>query len=414
VKRRALACLLLGAALYVGGALPASAAAPVAGRAKLTDYFTKEDLARARRYRAPAYAVSFLRLAAEIGAVLVLGLGWGTRRLGALGARIAGERWWLQAVVLAIAINVVLMLVALPFGGARLALDRAWGLSTQTVGGFFADAGRALLFQGVLGIVVALGFFGIARALPERWPAVAAGGAVTLTFALSMLWPLVYEPLFNRFTPVDASLRDRIVALGEKSGVRVGSVVVADASRRTTTQNAYVSGLGATKRVVLYDSLLRKSSPQSVDLVVAHELGHVKHNDVLKGTVLAAIGAVIGVVIIRRLLSSAAVTSYLGIGGASDPRALPFLVLFITLAGLLTLPLSNWYSRRIEADADRHAVTATRDVRTAIDVEVALARDNISDLSPNPVIRAIFFTHPAPLERIENELAVARRIGVEP
>ncbi|MCA1834654.1 MAG: M48 family metalloprotease, partial [Actinobacteria bacterium] len=108
------------------------------------------------------------------------------------------------------------------------------------------------------------------------------------------------------------------------------------------------------------------------------------------------------------------VKSYLGISGASDVRALPFLVMFITIAGLLTLPVGNWYSRRIEADADRHAVHVTRDIQTAVQVEVSLARDNISDIEPNPVIRWIFFSHPAPLERIALQQAEAAKLGLTP
>ncbi|MCA1833976.1 MAG: M48 family metallopeptidase, partial [Actinobacteria bacterium] len=374
-RRLIVACALLGGALWVVSPA-AGASTSRAERVKVADYFTKDDIARARRYRAPAYAFSFLALAAQIAAVLVLGLAWGTRRLASLADRTAGQRWWLQAIVLALAVSFILALVDLPFGAAREALDRAWGLSTRNAGGFLGDFVKGFAFQAVLAVIVALAFFWITRTLPRGWPVAAAGAAVVLTFVLSMLWPLVYEPLFNKFTPVEPELRARIVAIGEKSGVRIGSVVIADASRRTTRQNAYVSGLGSTKRVVLYDTLLDKSTPKEVDLVVAHEFGHVKHNDVVKGTAFGALGAVAGVVVMWLLLSSATVKSYLGISGASDVRALPFLVMFITVAGLLTLPVGNWYSRRIEADADRHAVHVTRDIQTAVQVEVSLARDN--------------------------------------
>ena len=124
-----------------------------------------------------------------------------------------------------------------------------------------------------------------------------------LTVGLVYLLPVVYEPLFNRFTPVEGEVRDRVLAIAQRAGVRVDDVLVADASRRTTRQNAYVSGLGATKRVVLYDTLLAKSTPEEVDLVVAHELAHVAHRDVLKSTVIGSAGAALLVLLIWRLVS---------------------------------------------------------------------------------------------------------------
>lgn len=405
--------VVLGAALLVPAAIHArpAGAQPAKERVDLRDYFTAEDFARSKRYRSPRYALAFASLGAEVAALALLGLAWGTRRLGDLATRISG-RWWLQTVVLALALTLVTAIVRLPFGIARHNHDRTWQLSTQTLGGYLGDVLRATAFNAVVAIIAALTLIGLARALPRAWPLAAAGAGAALTVALSVLWPLVYEPLFNRFTPVEPALRDRIVALGEQSGVRVGSVVVADASKRTTTQNAYVSGLGATKRVVLYDTLLDKSSPREVDLVVAHELAHVAHDDVAKGTALGAAGAAGAVLLLWLLLSRSGVRGSLGIAGASDPRAIPFIALVLTVAGLVAMPLGNWYSRRIEASADRTAVRVTRDAKTAVAVEVNLARDNIADLRPNGLIRWAFFTHPSVRERIQ--IAIEEGEGAAP
>jgi STE24 endopeptidase len=407
-RRVLILAVVLGAMLLAPGALAARAStqAEVPRRANLHDFFSNDDFQRARRFRTPRYALGFIGLGAEVIALLAIGLAAGTRRLGALATRLGGERWWLQAIVLVAALSIVLALVDLPFSIGRQNLDKAWGLSTQTLPAFMSDVLRGLVFQIVVGVVAALALLGVARALPRGWPFAVAGVAVALTVALSMLWPLIYEPLFNKFTPVEPALRDRIVAIGAKEGVRVGSVVVADASKRTTTKNAYVSGLGATKRVVLYDTLLRLT-PAEVDLVVAHELGHVAHNDVAKGTALGALGAAAAVALIWFLLSRQAVRSYLGVTGPGDPRVLPFVVLVITLAGLLALPLQNWYSRRIEAAADRAAIATTHDPATQIRVEISLARDSIADLQPNAFIRWAFFTHPPTGERIQLALDYA-------
>lgn len=410
--RGVLACVLLGAALFVPASAPASEPRALdSPRARLTDYFTKDDIERSRRYRNPAYLFSFLGLGTEIAVLLLIGLGRGTRGLGSFAERVGGDRWWLQAITIAAAITIIVAVADLPFSASREALDKSWGLSTRTKIGFLGDFGRNLAFQGVLTMLVALGFYWIVRVLPRAWPLAAGGGAVVLTVALSTLWPLIYEPLFNTFTPVEPELRERIVALGERSGVHVGSVVVADASRRTTRQNAYVSGLGSTKRVVLYDTLLERTPPDQVDLVVAHEIAHVAHRDVLKGTLLGSAAAASAVALIWLLLRSGAVTRHLGVTGTSDPRTAPFLALVIVLGGLLVMPLGNWYSRRIEAAADRTAVRVTQDPDTAIALEVSLARDNIADLQPNPVVRFGFFSHPPVLERIQIALDEGARVA---
>jgi STE24 endopeptidase len=411
-RRAVLLSFALGAVLLTPAATHASEPAATARtelrRADLRNYFTPEDFERSRRYRAPRYALAFIGIGAEIAALLAIGLAGGTRRMGSIAARLGGQRWWLQVLVITLAVTLVLALVDLPFGLGRHNMDRAWGLSTQTLGGYLSDVVRAYAFNLVVTLIGAVALVGLARALPHRWPIAVAGAGVVLTVALSTLWPLIYEPLFNKFTPVDPALRDRIVQLGVMEGVKVGSVVVADASRRTTTQNAYVSGLGATKRVVLYDTLLQKSSEREVELVVAHELAHVAHHDVAKGTVLGAVGAIGAVLLLWWLLTNDAVRSYLGISGAGDAKALPFVALVLTVAGLLAMPVGNWYSRMIEADADRTAVRVTHDPQTAIDVEVNLARDNIADLQPNGFVRWAFFTHPSTRERIEIAIEEAK------
>jgi STE24 endopeptidase len=403
-RRRAAVMLAAVVLASAGGIASAALAAPRAEsrKAKISDYFSDEDLSRSRRYRSLRYALGFASLGLGLTVGCLLGLGAPTRRIGAWAERATGGRWALTALLLVVVVTVAGRVVTLPLSVARdLYHERAWGLSTQSLGAFFADVGKGTGFELVVSGAVALGFFGIVRWLPRGWPLAASAFMVALTVALFIVYPLVYEPLFNRFTPVDPATRERIVAIGERAGVKVGQVLVADASRRTTKQNAYVSGLGATKRVVLYDTLLEKSTPKEVDLVVAHELGHVVHRDVLKGTVAASIGAVAGVLLVWRLLAGASVLRFVGSSAPRDPRSLPFLALVLAVATFLVLPAQNWYSRRIEASADRFAIAVTGDPDTHIAVEVNLARDNIADLQPGSFMRWAFFTHPTTLERIQ-------------
>ena len=406
--RLAVLAALLGAGLATGAHVAASASQ--APPARLEDHFSREEIARSRRFNGPRYALGFAGIAAALVAGAFLGLGPGMRALGRWSSSAAGGRWWLQALILAGVVTVAIALVELPFGIGRFYHDRSYQLVTQSLPGYLADAAKGLAFQLGIAAITALGFFGIVRGLPRFWPVAAAGFAVALTVAMVYLLPVVYEPLFNRFTPVEPDVRGRVLAIADRAGVTVGDVLVADASRRTRRQNAYVSGLGATKRVVLYDTLLQRSTPDEVDLVVAHELAHVAHRDVLKGTVVGSAGAALAVLLIWRLVSWGALRDWLGANGPGDPRLLPFLGFVLAAGSFLTLPLMNWYSRGIEAAADRSAIAYTGDAGTAIAVEVNLARSNIADLRPNGFIRWAFFSHPPVLERIQIALDAGRRI----
>jgi STE24 endopeptidase len=400
-SRRLKALLVLSLVIAAGTAPAAIAATTSAPRAKISDYFTPLDLDRSKRYRGPLYALAFAGMAVTIAAGGAVGLGRGSRWLGRWVSSGAGGRWWLETIILAAVVTIVTTVASLPFGYGRYLHDRHWELSTQSPAGYLTDMAKGTAFQFVLTAVAALAFFGIVRALPRHWPAVAAAFGVGLTVLLVYVLPVIYEPLFNKFSPVSPEVRQRVLSIADKAGVKVGDVLVADASRRTTRQNAYVSGLGATKRVVLYDTLLERSSPEQIDLVVAHELSHVAHKDVLKGTALGALGAVLAVLLLWRLFEWPALGDWIGIAGPGDPRALPFVAFVLAVTTLVSLPVVNAYSRRIEAAADRSAIEITRDPRTAIQVEISLARSNLSDLEPNRAIYWVFFTHPSTLERIQ-------------
>jgi STE24 endopeptidase len=226
-----------------------------------------------------------------------------------------------------------------------------------------------------------------------------AGGAFIA--GTVFVWPLVYEPAFNTFRPVDAETDATVRSLAAEAGVPVGSVVVADASRRTSKRNAYVSGIGASRRVVLYDTLLQESTTSDVRLVVAHELAHVAHHDVRNGTLMGIGGFGIGIAALWALLRSARVRAVAGAAHPSDPALIPFLALFVAAATLIALPANNAVSRSIEARADATATALTDDAPAAVRLEVNLARDNVSDLDPNAFIRWLLFTHPSTMERIE-------------
>ena len=178
---------------------------------------------------------------------------------------------------------------------------------------------------------------------------------------LSFVFPVLVEPVFNTFTPMPAGpLRDELLTMAARDGMPVREVLVADASRRTTGLNAYVSGFGATRRIVVYDTLLREAPPGEVRSVVAHELGHAKDRDAEVGTLLGAIGAAAAVVALYLLGQCGALLRRAGVDSIGSPRAIGLVLAVVAVAGLVTGPVQNLVSRRVEARADQHALTADR------------------------------------------------------
>ena len=163
--------------------------------------------------------------------------------------------WWGRAFLFPILVLGVMTLLRLPLSFWRGHLrERRWGFSTQSTRSWLLDRAKSFAVAGALTAIIVLTFVALARALPGAWPAAAAPGAALLVLAFGFAAPVVLEPLFNRFRPLDdPALADELRSLGERAGVPVRDVLVADASRRTRRENAYVSGLGATRRVVLFD-----------------------------------------------------------------------------------------------------------------------------------------------------------------
>src|SRR5919202_2491439 len=259
------------------------------------ELFSVEQVERARRYHRPLYLA--LLLDVTLGLVVLSVLAF-TRAGSWLYDAVPGAAF--PALVVA-----VTALVRLPLAFWRGHVrERRWGFSTQGARGWLGDRAKSLGVALVLTSGGVLGLAGLARWLPSRWPLVAAPGAALVVLLVGFAAPVVLEPLFNRFAPLrDEELAARLRGLARRAGVPVRDVLVADASRRTRKVNAYVSGLGATRRVVLFDPLLSEADPRRIELVVAHELGHRRARHVAKATLAGMAGAVVAVVVLWALVS---------------------------------------------------------------------------------------------------------------
>jgi STE24 endopeptidase len=353
------------------------------------DEFSPAERERARAYHGPLY----LALLADVvlAAGVLAALAWSS-----LGHWLFSPLESLPAVaaaaVYAAFVVTLSSLVRTPLAFWRgLLREREWGFSTQGADDWLADRAKGLAVSVVLTAGAWAAAVGLARALPGWW-AMPAGIALALAvLLLSFVAPVVLEPIFNRFRPLDdEALAADLRGISQRAGVPVRDVLVADASRRTTKVNAYVSGIGRTRRVVLFDTLLQAADTAAVRVVVAHELGHRRDRHVAKLTALSMLGAVVAVAVLWAVLGTR----------IADPRTLPDALLLLLALELVGLPAGAWLSRRYERAADRCSLDLTGDTAAFVRAHVELARRNLSDLEPPRLVYVLLSSHPTPPERL--------------
>ncbi len=328
-------------------------------------------------------------------------------------ARPLGGGWFWQAALGGLVLLLIVRVVTLPFGVWGESVRQSEGLSTRTWGSWAVDVAKGFGVTAVVTLVALTALVGLARWLPQWWWAVASVGAAVLVVTVSFLYPLLVEPVFNKFTSMpEGELRTSLLELAEQDGVPVDDVLIADASRRTSTLNAYVSGIGSSRRIVVYDTLLDKAPDAEVESVVAHELGHVADSDVVVGTALGALGAMAVVVALYLLSTWSGLMQWLGISGVGDGRSVAFLLAFIAVVGFVSTPLQSAASREVEARADVHALDLTGDPSTFAAMQRRLAVTAKADVTPNAVVHRWFGSHPATTARLAAARAWAEERGV--
>jgi len=334
---------------------------------------------------------------------LAVALGLALTPIGArLVRRLPGQRWWpLHLAVTVLTLIVIGRLAVLPLAVPAELAQRDAGLSTQNWPSWTLDVARGVLVEAVATTLALLVIVGLARWGRQGWWWLASVLAGAFVVAGSFLYPLLVEPVFNDFEPMRAGpLRTSLVELAAEDGMAVDEVLVADASRRTTALNAYVSGLGSSRRIVVYDTLLDGAPDDQVRLVVAHELGHAEADDVLVGTSLGALGAVAGITLLVLVAGSGPVRRRSSVRTLGAVEVVPLALGLAAVATLLSLPAQNLVSRAVEARADVHALGLTGDVRTFAAMQRRLATANLSDPDPPRWLYGWFATHPTVTERI--------------
>ena len=365
----------------------------------------------ARRYHDPRYRAILADVAIGLAFLALVAL---TAPGHALAGVVDPLPEALGAFVLGALLVVLSALVRLPLSiWLGLTHERAFGFSRQSGREYALDRVKGIGIGALLTGLGMAGLVGAAVVFPASWPVVAAIGAALLVLLLSFVAPVVLEPVFNKFRPLeDAELRSAVLQLADDAGVPVREVLVADASKRTTKLNAYVSGLGATRRVVLYDTLVESATTPEVLTVVAHELGHRRYRHVALGTALAMLGTAAFVVVLWALLQDDGVLDAIDATGAGDARVVPFVLLLGSVLGLLLAPLQAALSRSWEYACDRFAVEQTGDLTAFESAFSRLSDANLPDPSPPRLAYLWLFSHPTVPERLEAARRAARSITV--
>jgi len=284
---------------------------------------------------------------------------------------------------------------------SEFTLPHRYDQSNQTLPGWIKDQLLSVGLTAVIGLPVLEIVYWLLRVTGPAWWLWVAAGYVVFVVLISGLAPVVIMPLFNKYVPLGpeyADLTERLRRLAERSGTRVSGVFRFDMSQRTKAANAALTGIGSTRRIILGDTLLAEFTPDEVESVIAHELGHQVHRDIPTGIVFSSLITLVGLFLVSLVLTASA--RALGFSGPADIGALPLLVLTFGVFGIVTLPLNNAYSRWRERRADAYALDSTQNPAAFSGAMSRLANQNLADADPQPWVVFLMYSHPPIRERL--------------
>lgn len=316
---------------------------------------------------------------------------------------------WLSVPLFALAFGLVYKIIFFPldyFSG--YVLPHRYRQSTQTLRAWLVDQLKEGVLTGVLGLVILEIVYALLGVAPRAWWLWMALVMLAFTVLLSNLAPILIFPIFYKFTLLtDEELADRLTRLANRAGARVQGVYTFDMSRKTVAANAALMGLGNTRRIVLGDTLLENFTAAEIETVLAHELGHHVHKDVPLGI------AVQSVIMLGGFWLADGVMRWgiaaLGYTGLTDPATLPLLLVALAVFGLVTMPLSNGWSRWREVKADTYALRLTRQPQAFISAMTRLANQNLAEADPPAWVEFLLHSHPS----IRKRVAMAQNFGID-
>jgi STE24 endopeptidase len=358
------------------------------------------DHARAAAYGAARLRLGRLELLFDALVLLAVTVGGGFAALDAWVLQLAFPPL-LHAVVTLVLLALFMAAAGLPFGlWSTFRIETRFGFNRTTPALYVADLARSLAVGLALGVPLLALVLWLMTVAGTGWWLYAWGCWVVFGLVVSFAWPRVIAPLFNRFRPLEAgSLREAVERVMARCGFASDGVFVMDGSRRSSHGNAYFTGVGRHKRIVLFDTLLERLEPPEVEAVLAHELGHFRLHHIRQRLALSFAGALVGFAVLGRAAATPGFYTALGVPRPSAHAALALMVLVVPVFTFALAPLASWWSRRHEYQADRFAAEHS-DGNALARALVKLYRDNAATLTPDPLYSAWHDSHPPPLARL--------------
>jgi STE24 endopeptidase len=309
---------------------------------------------------------------------------------------------WLLVFLYVVVIGGILFLINTPLSYYQgYTLPHRYDLSTQKINGWILDQLKEILVGGVVGMIVLEIIYGILRAFPTLWWLWAAVILLVFNVILANLAPIVLMPLFNKFIPLGAEhaeLAERLLQLAKRSGTYVRGVFKFDMSKRTKQANAALTGLGNTRRIIIGDTLLKEFTPDEIETIMAHELGHQFNMDIPLGIIFGSITTLVGLFLASLGLNWG--VRALGFSSTADIAAFPLFLIVLGVYGLVTMPLENGFSRWRERRADEYGLSLTHNGTAYASALRRLADQNLADADPEAWVEWLLYSHPALGKRI--------------
>jgi STE24 endopeptidase len=321
------------------------------------------------------------------------------RWLGGIG----GGSSWAQAAWL-LAVGLALSALSIPFEWwAQFRLEERFGFNTITLVTWILDRVKGLGLAMLLGVPLLVFLLKLVDWMGPLWWLWAWATLLVFQLVMMVLAPILILPLFNKFTPLpEGSLRERLLALGARTGFSARTILVMDGSKRSRHSNAYFTGFGRFRKIVLFDTLITQLTEPELEAVLAHEVGHFKLGHIPKMLIWGAITSLAAFGFIGWLAHEPWFVGAFGFVSGGSPTVAPVLLLFSLLSGLITFwfsPVANFWSRRHEYEADAYAKAAIEDSQPLVGALRKLSEKNLSNLTPHPWFSAFYYSHPTLIER---------------
>jgi STE24 endopeptidase len=362
---------------------------------------------KAKEYARTRRRLSFVNMAIGVAGVIILLAtnlnSWLRNLLQPLGWQpIAGWfPWQVLVYFLILVLSYEVLTAPLAYYGGFV-LPHRYGLSTMTLKGWLGDLLKGLVLGLVLeGLAIEL-VYALLAFQPNSWWLWVAIVMLFFSVIMANLAPVLIMPLFYKFQPLpEGDLTKRLLALADRAHTRVRGVFTMQMSSKTTAANAALMGLGNTRRIVIGDTMLDRYTPDEIEVVLAHELGHHVHHDLWKLIISQSVLTLAGLYVVNLVLHWAVNTQHY-YPGLADAATIPLLLALIGAYGLIIMPIGNSYSRRIEYQADEYALQSTGMVEAFQGAMKRLANQNLSDVEPSLLIEVLFHDHPSVGKRLKH------------